>query len=83
MKAKLRKRLQKIETTLKELATEIGLLNPPLQLPSRGLTGGDDRGKPAPLEKSKALGKTAQKARKKIKGVPEGSTMRAKPKRNP
>lgn len=71
MKSKLRKRLKKIETTLKELAIEIGLRDPAMRRSSKGPTAGDERKASIPRDASKAVEKTAQKARKKIKKLPE------------
>ena len=71
MKAKLRKRLQKIETTLEELAIEMGLRDPPMHHASKGLTEGEKRKASIHRDTPTAIGKTAQKARKKIKKLHE------------
>jgi hypothetical protein len=58
MKTKLRTRVKKIETTLKDVATEFGLVNPPLRRPRKGPTDGDERKKAILRNTAQAIGKT-------------------------
>ena len=66
MKSNRPKTVEKIETTLEDVATEFGLVDP-LMHPSKGPTDGGKRRKAIPPDKPKATGKMTQKARKKLK----------------
>ena len=70
MKSKSRMRINKIATTLEDMATEMCLVDPPLQRPSKEPTVEEKRGRSISPDKPQGVRKRVKTAQDKIKGIP-------------